>query len=383
MESLDVGPPFRWVGRLLLALILLGLTAFAGGWPGRLQVIAPSTPSLEEYFPLTLIARTEAGGIDRGYTGDVWLWTDGPWIRPFHVRFTPADQGVIRVPVRVELGGFCRIEAYELGGAAQAWSNPLRPIERNAEQPRLLWGAIGAEDEPGLDFRLVVGTPPAETEPDTGGGKPGPALIYAAAASLASGRWLIALNPELPPAKARELAALFTTDSQLKLAAAAAAHAADVVVLRPGENAAAVKAPWLLLVNEEHLPGSVPAEALGAAADEGGLIGVWAAGTDAAAVWRALRRGAAYASWRARPLIELSAQSNGLHGLIAGEGPREVVSISCPGAAGGPSWSTDADRLVLERPGDFTGCALELREPGSPRGSHALVLCRSGMTPAR
>jgi hypothetical protein len=384
MESLDVGPlPGRPARPLLTAaLAALLVVSIGAGAPLRLEVIAPSTPPLESYFPLTLVARTEAGALDPGYAGDVWLWTDGPWIRPFHVRFTAADRGVIRVPVRVDLGGLTRIEAYELGGAVQAWSNPMRPIEANGEQPCLLWGTLGS-DEPGLDFRLAPAESISADRPGPEGGQAGPALLPTVAVAYRSERWVLALNPALPATGIRELAAALAAVSDRKLVETVKAHEADLVLIRPGPGGpGSVKTvPYLLLADEARGGGPAPADALAVVAGEGGLIGVWSSGPDAAAIWSALRRGAAYASWRGRPLIDLSARAGGLHGLVAGEGPREVVSLSCPGGGAGLAWSTDADRLEFDRPGSAAGCALELREPGSPRASHALALTRAGMLP--
>lgn len=124
-------------------------------------MLAPSTPTLDGYSPTYLVAR-RGGAVEPGFRGEVWIWTDGPYIRPYHHNFTSADRGLIRTPLKFQGGQLQRVESYQLGpdSTISLWSNPVLPAQPG--EPRLLWGAIDNCDQPGLDFCLSEsGRPPS------------------------------------------------------------------------------------------------------------------------------------------------------------------------------------------------------------------------------
>lgn len=356
--------------RLILPLCLLLFLSFSASALAperegtRVEVIAPSTPVLDDYPPVYI--RAERGGRpDLDYHGEVWMWTDGPWIRPYHILFTPLDQGVIRMPMRFSGPVLQRIETYELGNGApiSTWSNPILPVAEGA--PRLWWGAIDACAEPGLDFCLSAsGAAPAV---------PGVVAVGLKAIVRRVGReqWRLVIDPDLAEADRDALEARLRHDNDRRLDEAIASNRGSLLLLR--EEMGGGPLPDLLLIPRPTGADAiaVPVGAQALAPSDGGLIGAWADVPTAAGIFHALKRGSAYAAWGGRILL---AAEGGRQALIAGYGPREVVSILKPGAEG--AWTkretaTDDFHLRLELPA--SPFVLLVEEPGMNGRRYALA----------
>jgi len=380
--------------RILVPVLLLASFPVGAGeaGPTRVQVIAPAMPRMDEFVPLTLVARTGAGEIDRDYTGDVWLWTDGPWIRPFHVRFAGADQGVIRLPVKLERAVLQRIEAYDLGGVAHTWSNPVRPVERDYDGPRLLWGALDGSKELGLDF-ILGGEEEREVTELERLKEPRnayrPTRLPALTRKFKHETWQLLLNPALPPDDRKKLAlSIGAAEGNSQLLPLITERAGDVLLVRAGvtPEESIETPPYILMIDaaaeETEVTKLISLRVLAVVAGPAGLIGVWSQGDDAASIWRALKSGAAYAAWGSRIMVDVTASpGGGLRGTIAGQGPREVLSVlRLEGKKSREAWrqESDSDRIEL----DFrdpkagpTGCFfLQVREPGSPHDGRAWAI---------
>ena len=245
----------------------------------RVEVIAPSTPVLDD-FTMTYILARRGPAPDPAYRGEVWMWTDGPWIRPYHIVFTAADNGLIHYRMKFSGPALQRIEPYELGPAStiSVWSNPILPVAPGAR--RLLWGALDHCDLPGLDFCLSEsGLPPA-----------------------------------LPGSAAVGLRVTWKQDDDRRLGS----------VTRP--DGAEGEEPRLLAVTRNSVAEAVKKSA-GAGnllPTDGGLIGVWVDAPTPAGIYAALAAGRSYASWGGRILIAPDGKGRA---LVAGYGPRLTVTL--------------------------------------------------------
>ncbi|HUT54054.1 MAG TPA: hypothetical protein VM658_11745 [bacterium] len=371
---------------------------------GRVEVMAPSTPRTDVYTTVAVVARTETWDIDRDFRGEAWLWTDGPWIRPFHVKFVAADRGVIFQPLKFELPALQRIEAYSLTGVIQSWSDPVFPVADNYRGPRLFWGKLGDCAAPGLDFCIAEH---GERPPAAGPGKPAlgvPLLITGLSKQAGAETWHIIINPGLDPAAQTALVEnLKAAAKPEKILEIFAEQEGGLLLAVPPVGKGLALPPHLLVVTGqpddaspaggfmEGFKNSWPAArgrgtVMAAVADRDGWIGVWSEGDEAPSIWKALGRGDAYASWGGRTFIDWkgnfsAAAANGaLRIMVAGRGPREEVSLlrDSGGELGqAASWSTDDFRLDRSfrgaAPGGASRFFIAVTEPGSPRGSHALA----------
>lgn len=362
----------------------------------RVQVICPSTPTTDTYTPVSFAART-GSQIDKNFTGDVWLWTDGPWIRPFHVRFTRADQGIITLPLRFNRPVLQRVEAYSLTGVIETWSNPVVPVDESFLGERLLWGAFGDCNRPGLDFCI--------TYEDGGENLPKPVTLRAVLKKAGADTLLVLINPGLDRAAMEQLEkAIRGAKGRREFIELVKAHGQDVLLvtgtgsggrfdsgpgpegmkLTPGDEAGIEDAaPFLLRLGEAelddimggHASGLPASRAAGLVPDDGGLIGAWCAGNDSVSVWRALRGGLCYASWRGRPIIDWRGNlpvpgnsSPGAKVFIAGEGPREEVAII----------NTEGGVVLSRATDDFSSMVHCGEATCAPGASHYIVLVEPG-----
>lgn len=323
------------VARPLVVVLLAGL--MVTGWLSparerglvRVEVIAPSRPLVDDYFPLTMVARSGSGAIDRGFAGEVWLWTDGSHLRPFHVEFRAEDQGVIRLPVRLELPRLARIEAYHPAGTLQTWSNPVWPREGGAEGrhqffagalpvfednagPGLYWGKLDDCAEPGLDFCLSSG--PEDPRPM----KAGPLVLPLLTRQIKGETWAVALDPSLGSDEKNDLASAINRAKRFqKLERIAAADGRAVVLGRIGDE----PVPLSELVEKDAPILIAPGRDC--------RLGVWSDELSSAGIFRALSEGRAYCSCGGRIMMWLIAAEGGkaMTLFVAGHGPREQVRV--------------------------------------------------------
>lgn len=400
-----------------LALLILGpaLLLARDERITRVQVIMPSSPRADEYEMMTVVARTEDWQVDAGFVGEAWLWTDGPYIRPFHVAFTPQDRGVIVCPAVLNGLGLHRVEAYQLGGLIQTWSNPVLITPPEYPGPRLFWGRLEDCAEPGLDFCLSVNDQTSGTP--AGPGRDGPIVFASIKKDFERETWWLVPDPDDPAGpdlinqikaahRREELIAVLAGHLDHVLIFSTAGQASAPVPAKPKRKGliggrAAARASEKTSLAFPVIPVLAPAghdpvawlvaagpSAIVTVPDPQALLGVWAEGRDPGAIWKALQAGSFYAAGQSRIIIDWSGRGAELMSaekgkmLIAGQGPREVVNAyQWDGRQMKKVFSraTDDFFLLLDaRDARAAGGAtsplfLEVLEPGSPLGGHALA----------
>jgi hypothetical protein len=402
---------------VVLFFILAALAAAAPG-PTRVQVIAPSRPLADTYQTLTVVARAEDGSVDRAFIGDAWLWTDGPYLRPYHVYFRAEDRGVIQTPAMLELPVLTRIEAYQTDGVIHSWSNPVLPRARGGERdyafvgvlpvdeqssgPPLFWGRLDKCDEPGLDFCIAIEGGPLAPE--------GLPALTAIKTVVEGETWVMIPDPESDQDERNALVAALRAASDRKaLYAVLGEHSSTLASIMlpprvgPGNGllgkvgglivAGPDRPPHILALADQAQPGRDLIQRLGlknqlaaySAADRlpsvipslDSNLGVWAVSDDPASLWRSLRMGLVYGSHQGRTLLLYPSEPDDqITLLVAGAGPREEVSILCwDGKDLAPllSKSDDDFHLTIRFADPGRPCFIEVHEPGPGRASTTLA----------
>lgn len=396
-------------GIALLFSLIFAMSLTAGESPvTRVQIIAPSTPSVADYIPVTLVARTDSWDIDHDFTGDIWLWTDGPWVRPFHVAFTPKDHGVIELPLKFSLPVLQRIETYTPGGGHHAWSNPVMAKEEGYNGKRLLWGMMGECNEPGLDFCLTWdGTTAAQVgEMKIIKGYKNDPFYFLPKPSLDTGTKESIKKAVYSGREASKIDSLYP-DQVISIAYSVGnilteLHKQGNYSFWPISIFIGVQtpSPSIILTNEPdcaynlsdnwqivwHFDSNIGLDKLIAVLPkEGGYIGVWADDDSPDSIWNALKKGEAYASWRSRIIIDWrlsnhlgSDKKGSIKVKVAGEGPYEEIHILKQEKGKMKkvlSKRTDSFHLEFEYNNILKGSSyyIIVREPGSARKSHAIA----------
>lgn len=406
---------------LILCLLASPLSSRELSWD-RVEVIAPSTPDTDVYTQVVVAARTEAWGIDPSFQGEAWLWSDGPYIRPFHVKFAAKNKGVMAVPLKFDMPVMQRIEAYWLTGVIQTWSNPVVPVEPGYQGLRLYWGKLGDCAEPGLEF-CVSDDDELEAKSAVHGIPGNPVVLPALLKQAGDETWWILLNPGLArKAKESLRERIKNCNGRDELMAVVKDSADDLlpalVYAPPSRGAALIrKVPGVSSLlgpkNSDSLPPGllvwsgpddkserlaeflrrtgpdlaaalVSGQVRAVVPDQGGLIGVWSRDREATSLWNALRQGNAYASWGGRIIVDWAGHLTPGKGsqsiMVAGYGPREEAAVfQAEADALNPVMISATDDFKMELPLDGKNlrpgprCLLAVDEPGSPRNGHALA----------
>lgn len=370
---------------------------WGAAWLTRVQVILPAFPEADRYEWMTVVARTEQWQIDRGFQGEVWLWSDGPYVRPSHLAFTRLDEGIIRSPVVLNLPGLWRIEAYLMTGFLHTWSNPVVVVPPEYPGPRLFFGKLEDCEEPGLDF--CISTSPPHSAPLRPSPSPArPALLPALQKSFGDETWIILPSP---PAAAELTPKISTADRSQLLRLLSENPDRFVVFLSSGgrgelPHLSPSLAPVLLL--DPPSPSDSPSPELAALTaglprkpslvlpDRRALIAVWAKESSGHGLWRGLKNLTFYSSWNCRMIVDWSgktarffpASASGSF-LLAGNGPRLEVSVY--------AWTGNRLAQILSRQTEDFYLLLDPRElsaasgdlflhvssPGHPRAARALA----------
>jgi hypothetical protein len=365
----------------------------------RVQVICPAMPVTDAYTPVAFVARDESWEIDREFTGEAWLWTDGPWIRPFKVEFKADDRGVVYTPVRFNLPVLQRVESYSLTGTIHTWSNPVKAVKEDYTGPRLLWGMLEDCSEPLLDFCIRHGVrnqPPPHTVLSSSRKEAGKEVWHFLIDPALDNKIRSSLETQIAAANSLEdlIDVISSNGSRVLLIREISGSDEGMTVLGLElpffkDEVAEVSVPHLAAIGP---PGKRASESIAhvntdkvtaIVSGKGGFIGVWSDGAGPEAIWRALKAGDAYASWGSRIIVDWMGVVNGNKDkniFIAGEGPREEVTvIRAVDGEVRPIATRASDDYHLQAPrrgeaGAKSGrCLVEVIEPGSPRAGRAMA----------
>ncbi len=385
---------------IFMTFVFIALPAAAAA-PGtvRFRVIAPSSPVTDVYTPAAIMAVYESGEIAAGYRGDVWLWTDYPWVNPYHLVMKPEHKGIIVTPMKFNLPVMQRIEAYDPPSpSVHAWSNAVSPVKPDFKGYRLFWGVMEGGDDPVPDFRVADKDGPKRAEAKRRAVE-GPLELRSVKARYRHETWIVIPDPSLEEAEQNRI----LEDMEGARTDGAALEAVrrmepKIALIRgdlgsgpyrsrnlipeglamvgkpgppsPGGRMAGAHKEKISSTDLEHIKAVIP--------DRSGYIGVWAKSDKPSDIWEGLKSGRAYAAWGSRVIIDWV---NGPGLTVAGNGPREEIEVmAVDGGAARKVAGEATDGYVLKMGPEAmrkvpsgSAALISVSEPWSPTGASAMA----------
>jgi uncharacterized protein DUF3604 len=322
---------------LIVLLIPLIVSSVSNEKQTRVRVIAPSMPTVDEYSTVTIISKKETGEIDKDYTGKIWLWTDGPWIKPFNVFFRPEDDGVLNFPIKFNRTAPQRVEAYFPGDPeVHSWSNPIMPVYPDYSGQKLYWGKLGDCGEPGTDFCLTEGKNISKKNTDKKGRYKTFSKLVTIEAILGHETVFIVPDPSMPVKEMADFIINVESKKSNGLRAFLKKRRHDFLLARtvsPGMEKINLKADMFIVADQCLHENSFKESILkiltqlpddrntSLVPQKDGLIAVWANDNKKSDIYDSLKSKRVYASWAGRIIIRKEKDIL----KIFGNGPIEEV----------------------------------------------------------